>query len=39
MEVSGQLLTPADLLQGSLLYNFDRRLGGPQNRSEFGAWD
>jgi hypothetical protein len=34
MEVSGQLHAPAALFPGSLLYPLDRRLDGPQSRSE-----
>jgi hypothetical protein len=34
LQVSGQLHAPADLPQGkSLRYLFDKRMGGPQDRS------
>jgi len=38
MEVSGHLHTPAALTPGKEPLNpLDRRLGGPQNRSELGG--
>jgi hypothetical protein len=37
MALSGQLHVPADLRQDKTRYPFDKRLGGPQSRSERGG--